>query len=252
VRTALKEPRAVTAAEAPFIEPAKESTKETMMPWKGWVGRFVKDQFGDERYKAFREFFFYKPDDRHDLYQIPLPSTKVPINKEGTMFAQFRYPSPGSQDPVRIPDIDPARDPYDVAHYKRDTARRYEDAYQGIDDINVERIKLALMDPNDPDVKELQEALDNPESSPGNQGHFATGPTDFDPSGLRATMSANHKALNESLDENEPDHLPYPDWYYNVEDTQKELEWYEERDLPLPMGCTGYGTVPTHDRVAKW
>ena len=30
------------------------------------------------------------------------------------------------------------------------------------------------------------------------------------------------------------------------------LAWYEERDLPVPIGGTGFGTVPTHARIARW
>jgi hypothetical protein len=30
------------------------------------------------------------------------------------------------------------------------------------------------------------------------------------------------------------------------------VAWYEERDLPVSIGGTGFGTVPTHARIAKW
>jgi hypothetical protein len=250
-RAALKVPRAVSAAEAPSIEPAKESTKVSLMPWKGWFANFLKDRLGEERYQAMRKLIFYRPDDIHDMHGVPNPSTKVPLSeKDPSLYRQFRNPSPGSeQGTIRIPMADegtPGDDPYNVTYYTRDTSRRYVDrAYPHQE---IQKIKLELMDPNNPEVQEMREQL-QPQSSPGNKGRFATGPTDFDPTGLRATMSANHAALEESLDANMPDHLPYPEWYKRQEEV---VAWYKERDLPVPMGATGFGTVPYERRVAKW
>ena len=245
-KTALKVPRAVSAAEAPFIEPAVESTKESMMPWKGWVGRLVAKTVGEERYQALRKLIFYKPDDIHDLHGAPNPSTKVPLSDtDPTLFRQYRYPSPGSEAPVNIPTLEENEDPYDSTYYTRDTSRRYVDT--SLPHPQIQEIKLALMDPDSPDVQEMKEKL-KPTSSPGNKGRFATGPTDFDPTGLRASMSANHEALEKSLDSHMPDHLPYPVWY----DKQDEVyAWYEERGLPVPMGATGFGLVPFEERVAR-
>ena len=81
------------------------------------------------------------------------------------------------------------------------------------------------------------------------KGMFATGKSDFDPKGLRATMSASHEALNESLDANMPDHLPYPDWWTKQDEI---VAWYEERGLPVPIGGTGWGLVPREGRIARW
>jgi len=246
-QTSLKEARSVTAKEAPSIAPAKESTKESMMPWRGWLTKALSDRFGEERVEEWRRKLVYKPDDVHDFNQIPKPSTKVPITKDGKETAMFRYPSPGSQDPVRIPKgFEPDEDPYDTSYYKRDTARRYRDS----DFSNQEKAKLELMNSNDPDVQKLREELAaGPESSPGNQGRFATGPSDFDPTGLRATMSTTNEALEASLDANMPDHLPDPEWFSRSDEI---IAWYQERGLPVPAGGTGFGTVPTHRRIAKW
>ena len=248
----LKTPRAVTAKEAPMIQPATESTKESLMPWRGFdqLSNYLKERLGEERYNALHKFVTYRPGDIHEMNQIPNPSTKVPISSEDpTMTAMFRHPSPGSQDAVRMPEEEagtPREDPYNVTYYTRDTGRRGLDpAYPNTE---LQRMKLELMDPNSEEVKEMKAALE-PQSSPGNEGRFATGPTDYDPTGLRASMSANHEALEASLDAHSADHLPYPSWYANHEEV---VAWYEERDLPVPMGATGFGTVPTSERVAKW
>ena len=120
--------------------------------------------------------------------------------------AAFREVSPGSQEPVDVPRIDLDEDPYDSGYFKRDTRRRYIDPEFPHPD--VEKIKLDMMDPDDPEVQEAKQKLEaGPLSSPGNQGRFPTGPSDFDPSGLRAVMSVNHKAMQAELDKHMPDHV---------------------------------------------
>ena len=114
----------------------------------------------------------------------------------------------------------------------------------------LEQLKLDMLPQDDPRVQAAREVLEEgPKSSPGNKGMFATGKSDFDPKGLRATMSASHEALNESLDANMPDHLPYPDWWKEQEEV---VDWHKERGLPIPIGKTGYGTVPREGRIARW
>ena len=198
-------PRAVGKDEAPNVEPARESTKETMMPWRGWVGRFLQDRIGDERYELLRKTFYFMPNDPHNLQQAPMPSTKTTLSNDGEE-AGFREVSPGSQPPVRIPTEELDDDPYDSGYFKRDTRRRYIDPEFPHPDI--EKLKLNMMDPDDPDVQEAKKKLEaGPTSSPGNKGRFPTGPSDFDPSGLRAVMSVNPKAMNDALDKHMPDHV---------------------------------------------
>lgn len=248
----LKTPRAVTKEEAPFITPARESTKTTMMPWKGWFQRFVADTFGEDKLQRMREIVFFIPEDPYEL-NTPNQSVKVPISKtDPTITHQYRYPSPGSQSAVHIPQYDDDEDPYDSGYFKRDTRRRYlsSDWYNP----KTEKLKLELMDPDgkDPLIQEAKEELENykPPSSPGNQGRFATGPTDFDPTGLRATMSATWQETEKSLDKHMPDHLPTPTWVGKEEELSK---WYHERDLPLPFGFPYEGLiVPRERRIVQW
>ena len=204
----LKVQRAVTAEESPGIKPARESSKSTMMPWKGWVGSMIRDKLGEDYYKKYRETIFYEPDDDHDLHQMYTPTTKINISKDDpSKTAMFRHPSPGSQDPVNIPTHDLGTDPFDAGFYKKDTGRRYTGDY-AYPNQNLEKIKLELMPKDDPDVEELAKEIEaGPQSSPGNKGRFATGPTDFDPTGLRASMSANWPELEKSLDAHMPDHV---------------------------------------------
>jgi len=221
------------------------------MPWNGWFTTFLADKLGKEKFDKLRRIVVYKPDDIHGLEQVPKPSTQVPLTEDGSITAKFRQPSPGSQKVVSMPSEDvgtTTEDPYNVSYYTRDTARRYEDpAYPNKE---LEEMKLALLPQDDARVKEAVEKFkEGPRSSPGNKGRFATGQTDYDPKGLRASMSANHEALDESLDANMPDHLPMPDWW---EKQDEIVAWHKERDLPVPMGGTGWGTVPREGRIARW
>jgi len=230
---------------------ATSAPEETMMPWNGWFSSFLKDKMGDEKYDKLRRLVLYKPDDYLDFEQMPRPFTKLSISeKDPKLMHQFRYPSPGSQPPVTQPLEDPSfgnagDDPYDSTYYKRDTGRRYKEGSE------LDRLKLELLPQDDPRVKEAMEEFDKgPGSSPGNKGVFATGKTDYDTKGgLRAAMSTSWEATEKSLDDNMPDHLPEPVW---MSKQQEIVDWYEERDLPVAIGGTGFGTVPTHARIARW
>jgi len=244
--TEVNPPRAVDKEEAPGVIPARESTKVTMMPWKGWVDRFLKDKLPDDKYSMLKNYFYFMPDDPHNLYQMSSPSLKIPISNDGQE-AGFREVSPGEQGKVDIPLHDLEDDPYDSGYFKRDTRRRNIDPEFPNPDI--EQLKLDMQDPNDPEVQEAKKKLAaGPPSSPGNNNVFATGPSDFDPTGLRAVMAVTHAEMQKELDKHMPDHLPTATW----ESEQDEIaEWYKERDLPLPMGGT-WNFRSKDKRVARW
>lgn len=246
-KIALRPPRAVTAAEAPKIQPHRESTKSTMLPWNQWVQRLIQDTFGEKRLQQFRKVMFFDPDVPYETGPI-YPATKVPISKEDPHKTHmYRTPSPGSQPPVKLPEFGLDEDPYDSGYFKRDTRRRH--LFSELGNPDVEKKKLSLMDPEDPDVKEELEKIEaGPESSPGNKGVFATGPSSFDPTGLRATMSVTWEAMNRSLDENMPNHLPEPGWVKRADEVRA---YYESKDIPVPIG-EYYLKVPRERRVASW
>lgn len=202
----LTQPRAVRKEEAANVIPEKESVKTTMMPWKGWVDRFMKDKLSEETYKNIRNVAYFMPEGHYDvMQQMPSPSTKIPISQDGEE-ASFRAVSPGSQGFVDIPKHDLDDDPYDSGYFKRDTRRRYIDPENPRPEI--EDLKLQMLDPNDPAVQEAKEKLAaGPGSSKGNGGRFPTGPSDFDPSGLRAVMSVTQASIDKELDKHMPDHV---------------------------------------------
>jgi len=203
----VKPPRAVNAAEAPNMIPARESVKTSMMPWQGWVDRFLKDKLNDNQYNMLKETFYFTPDDPDKMQQVLPPSAKTKYSSSGQEIA-YREVSPGSQEPVDVPLHDLNDDPYDSGYFKRDTRRRYIDPE--FPNPEVEKLKLDMQDPNDPDVQEAKEKLAaGPPSSPGNKNVFATGPSDFDPTGLRAVMAVTHAEIQKELDNHMPDHVSH-------------------------------------------
>jgi len=246
--------RAVSATEAHTITPSPTSSNnpiDTSMPWNGWFSSLLASTMGPSNFEKLRQAVVFRHDDIHNLEQIPKPNTQVPLTEDGKLKAMFRYPSPGSQVGGRQPLADPGSvedDPYNIAYYPRDTRRRHEDP--AFPNQELEEIKLALLPDDDENVKEAREKFKaGATSSPGNKGRFATGPSDFDPSGLRATMSTNHEAVQKSLDANMPDHLPHPDWWNKQDEI---VAWAKENNLPTPIGGTGWGTMPREGRIARW
>mmetsp|Transcript_13751 Transcript_13751/g.18418 ORF Transcript_13751/g.18418 Transcript_13751/m.18418 type:complete len:281 (-) Transcript_13751:276-1118(-) len=254
-------PKAVAATEITSsignktVGPAGTAgSDETSMPWEGWFSSFLRSKLGTERYDSLAKTVLYRPDDPMNLEQLPRPNTALKYSKENPdATIKYRSPSPGSQPTVRMPSYDvgagpEGNDPFNVSHYTRDTASR--DADPALPTPELEALKLAMLPPDDERVIEAKAALaDGPGSSPGNKGMFATGKTDYDPAGLRASMSANHAALKKSLDDNMPDHLPTADWESRADEI---VAWHLERDLPVPIGGTGWGTIATEGRVARW
>lgn len=206
----VKELRAISKEEAANVIPNKESLTTSQMPWKGWVDRFMKDKLSEDSYKSIKNFVHFMPDGKYDvMQQMPSPSVKIPISQDGQE-ASFRQVSPGSQGFVDIPKDDLDADPYDTGYFKRDTRRRYIDPENPHKDI--EELKLAMQDPNDPEVQEAKKKLAaGPGSSKGNGGRFPTGPSDFDPTGLRAVMSVTQAKIDEHLDRRMPDHVSNAD-----------------------------------------
>lgn len=237
---------------------SKEGGKssKSMMAWDGWFSRFMKEKLGPDRFEKVRDAVLWRKDDEWGLEQHPRPDSEMRISKEDpTKTVRFRHPSPGSAPQPNLPAADEGsyeEDPYNIAYYPIDTrTKKMDPAFK---DPQLEQARLELMDPNDPAVKEAKEKFalaleEGPGSSPGNKGMFATGKSDFDPTGLRATMSTNHAAVKKVMDSKFPSQIPLPYWYYDQDET---IEWYESRGLPVPLGGLPKNRMPTERRIAKW
>mmetsp|Transcript_9494 Transcript_9494/g.21057 ORF Transcript_9494/g.21057 Transcript_9494/m.21057 type:complete len:268 (-) Transcript_9494:273-1076(-) len=248
------------------VKAAAVASERTFMPWEGWINRFFREKLGEERYQKIKNVVAFRPDDIHNLEQMPRPSTKVPIGSDPDRpFASYRYPSPGSQNAVNVPKESPGHDPYNITYYSRDTRRRERQNIVGVSNkagaeyVKKHGIQLvsspteAIGDGERPTSKFLNEvdtiAARVKLGSPGNKGRFATGPSDFDPSGLRATMSTNHEATDASLDKHMPTQLPTSSW---MKDEEKLLLMWKEKGLPPSLGAPHKWKIPKEANTASW
>jgi len=249
-RKELKELRAVTKEEAPFIKPPKETTEEPLLPYRGWIERLLREKMNTKAFDTVKGFFYFWPEDPNNLNQFPYPNDQHVVSKDGKTSVAMREVAPGSQPLVDIPKHALDDDPYDSGYFKRDTRRRYVDPE--FPNPEVEQIKLDMQDANDPEVIEAKKRLAaGPDSSPGNGGRFANGVSETQMGGLRAVMSVTNEDLFNELDKHMPDHLPTPTWAADEEETKKLFQWYKDRGLPVPIGGNFNG-VSLKRRIARW
>jgi hypothetical protein len=205
-RKELKELRAVTREEAPFIKPPKETSEEPLLPWRGWIERLLRDKMNPKTFDSVKGFFYFWPEDPNNLNQFPYPNDQHIVSKDGKTSVAMREVAPGSQPFVDIPLHALDDDPYDSGYFKTDTRRRYVDPE--FPNPEVEQIKLDMQDANDPEVIEAKKRLAaGPNSSPGNGGVFANGVSETQMGGLRAVMSVTNEDLFNELDKHMPDHV---------------------------------------------
>ena len=205
-RKELEYPRAVSKEEAPFIKPPKETSTESLVPWRGWVERLLRDKMKPKTFDTVKGYFYFWPEDPNNLNQFPYPNDQHVISKDGKESVAMREISPGSQPFVDIPKDELDADPYDSGYFKRDTRRRYVDPEFPHSD--VEQLKLDMLDGDDPEVIEAKKRLaSGPQSSPGNKGIFANGQSETQMGGLRAVMSVTNEDLFNELDKHMPDHV---------------------------------------------
>lgn len=199
----------VTARVAGDVSPSDGGTTssgspsdnmETMMPWQGWVYRLLKRTLGDEKFEKLRSIALFRSDDPHGLVGVP-EHARTTV-KGVPRIKGFRYPAPGSRPPVTVPTADLGSDPYNNNYYGRDTRRNAKPPIYHIvgSDVSAEErsrlpgtVKLISAEGEDGKAGESVELLVSPEpekiGSPGNKGMFATGKSDYDPSGLRCVRA---------------------------------------------------------------
>jgi len=243
------------------------------------------------RYKRLRDTMTFKENDVHNMEGAPssahLTMPGVPSIKG------YRYPAPGSQPAVNIPQSDEGSDPYNTNYYSRDTRRnqkrpkyttlggdntpsevqaylasrgavveswvetkeeavaiaarlgeaegsKYLAKYEG-----KETTKARVMFPED---IQAREDAKNP-GSPGNKGVFATGLSEFDPSGLRTAMQTNWAAMDLELEKHRPTQLVHAEWEHRAAAVMEDLQ---AKGLPPQAGSPVAWDVPEKSRVASW
>jgi len=149
----------------------------------------------------------------------------------------YRYPAPGSQPPPAIPREEIGKDIFDAKHYSRDYRRAPKER----------PIIKATRRLTKEDIAAI-EAGDQPkEGSTGKFGNPAV--FEYDPTGLRSSMTATHEALEAELDKHKPTQLPHFAWEDNQDAIVAE---YEAKGLPVPPGQPFKWKVPPDYYKAKW
>jgi len=238
---------------------------ETMMPWKGWVGRWLSEKMGAEKYQKLRNFLVFREDDIHNLVGQPESARLTMPGVE--RIKGFRYPAPGSRGPVSIPTVDLnddfAADPYNTGYYWRDTKRNtpamtsFSIVGSAISPEQTKlvagAVKVTVREEDVENGKMVESVMSlNPAKeqlgSPGNKGVFATGPSDFDPSGLRSAMQTNWDALNKAIAERQPTQLVSYEW---EEREQEILQLREEKNMGTYAGDGTKWRMPKKSRLRR-
>ena len=246
---------------APKVDPsttgdfAPNDGNETMMPWNGWFSDALKKGLGDEKYEKLRRTVLFKPDDIHNFEGVPQSARLTMPGVE--RIKGPRYPAPGSRPIPTIPKDPEGTDPYDINYYSRDTRRNGNTRihYTIVKSKDVaallEQNPSAKIEGSTDDELVMASALEPLKGigSPGNGGMFATGKSDFDPTGLRAAMQTSHAQMEARLAEHQPTQLPTYEW----EGRQEELlaDW-KAKGLPVQPGQGAAWAMPKGARVASW
>ena len=130
----------------------------------------------------------------------------------------FRYPAPGSQPLPAIPVRENEDGVYNTQHYSRDPSNLPLTDTTTFNSSAKSPVTLA------PKVKHI--------GSPGTFKNPAV--ATYDPTGLRATMSATWGALEKAAITNAaPNHLPAPSWLKDVEEISAECD---RKGIPQALG----------------
>ncbi|CAN0218726.1 unnamed protein product, partial [Discosporangium mesarthrocarpum] len=138
-----------------------------------------------------RKIWEFKPEDPHRNWQVPPADTKLP----GVDHIQgYRYPAPNSRPMANVPNSDDPDALYDTGYFKKDTRRAPRNitsytapALEGLvgQQEKKARAKLAAAAPADAIIP-----------SKGNKNPAVL---KYDPTGLRATMSASQEEMDKSI-----------------------------------------------------
>mmetsp|Transcript_21133 Transcript_21133/g.84242 ORF Transcript_21133/g.84242 Transcript_21133/m.84242 type:complete len:207 (-) Transcript_21133:448-1068(-) len=154
----------------------------------------------------------------------------------------YRYPAPGSRPPPRIPRVESPDDVFDIKYYSRDTVRQPRKRYVLANKayLSEEQKKKAVAIDAEP-PKQLNWG------STGKFGNPAV--KEYDPTGLRSSMTATYEALEASLEKHQPDHLPTPVWWDEYDEICAK---HEAQGRPIPLGRPTQWIKPAGLKKASW
>jgi len=167
-------------------------------------------------YDSIKAVLTYRPNDPLNLWQ-QVPQMQKQVNIE--RIKGYRYPAPGSREGASVPIRESEDDIYDVKQYSRDP-RNVPDEEQLF--VNTSK-KTVLLEPS-----AIQKV--------GSPGANIPAVKQYDPSGLRASMTATWKELDIAIAKNAtPNHFPRPDWE-TPEGMAAIIKDAETKGIPITMG----------------
>ena len=154
------------------------------------------------------------------------------VGREVERIQGFRYPAPGSRIQGAVPTRATEDDVYDIKFFSRDNRNVPKDERVFYNSAS----KPVLIGSSVPH-----------EGSPGTKNPAVL---QYDPSGLRSSMTATWTELEKAIKEQAtPDHLPHPDWYGGRDALDADRE---SKGLPDAVGKRYAYEVPEGYNKLRW
>lgn len=177
-----------------------------------------------------RRVLVYRPDDPNNLLQQwPQKDYNAGIER----IQGYRYPAPGSRPEAHIP-TKSDDEFFDTKKYSHDPRN-----VKTTDHTYINMKEPFLIDENALERKGSQNRKENPAVM------------SYDPTGLRATVTATWAALDAAIEKNAvPDHLPHPEWEKDAEKIANECI---RKGIPIRIGRRPRLTASSGDyNKIKW
>jgi len=179
--------------------------------------KFWKRILPPQVWTKIRNAFVFRPEDPNNLIQITAQmkvKTHVPVER----IKGFRFPAPGSQPQPSVPTRESEDEVYDIRHFSKDPA-------------NLPNKNFSYVNSSNGPIFIGPEHVDKTKSSQGRFKNPAV--ATYDSTGLRSSMSATWKSLDEVIINCAPDHLPEPEWLGKMDEIIADAE---RKNIPITFG----------------
>eukprot|EP00634_Sargassococcus_sp_CCMP2135_P004058 CAMPEP_0198648208 /NCGR_PEP_ID=MMETSP1467-20131203/3314_1 /TAXON_ID=1462469 /ORGANISM="unid. sp., Strain CCMP2135" /LENGTH=204 /DNA_ID=CAMNT_0044383909 /DNA_START=81 /DNA_END=695 /DNA_ORIENTATION=- len=202
-----------------------------------YIGRGMLAKYLPKSVQNFIEGLQFRPQKPSDMEPSPLVRQKL---KGVDRIQGYRYPAPGSRPPARIPRVDNTDDVFDIKFLGKDTRRapRNHIIFTNKKCLDSEEIKA---------ITTKAESVKLDWGSSGKFGNPAV--KEYDPTGLRSSMTATHEALAKSLEEHKPTQLVHYEWW---DEQDAIIADAKAKGIPPPPGKPPAWKYPKERYQASW